>query len=161
MVKFLLLTVACAMLGGCAIQTLQLGATQEEVLARYGKPSAVVALPSGTRLQYSLQPSGQSAVMVDLDAAGKVASVRQVLNPADFARIAVGQWTRADALREFGPPASIDHVYAWTGDILTYRWLDVGQSMYFYIYLDPNNVVQRTGQGMQFYRDDVWSLWRR
>ena len=63
---------------GCAMQLVQPGASREDVVSRYGTPSRVVALAAGTRLQYSRQPAGQSAVMVDLDAAGRVASVREV-----------------------------------------------------------------------------------
>ena len=134
---------------GCAVQSVPPGATREEVVARYGAPSMVVPLASGTRLQYSRQPAGQTAVMVDLDAAGRVVSVRQVLNPADFSRVVVDQWTRADTEREFGRPASIDRVGTWSGDILTYRWRDAANfDMYFWVYLDASNVVRRTGQGM-------------
>ena len=137
------------MLGGCAVQSIAPGATREEALARYGTPSREVPLASGSRLQYSRQPAGQSAFMVDLDAAGRVVSAREVLNPAGFSRVVPGQWTRADAEREFGRPASIDRVATWPGDILTYRWRDAGFDMFFWVYLDAGNVVQRTGQGME------------
>jgi len=89
--------------------------------------------------------------MVDLDMAGKVVSVRQVLNPAEFARVEPGKWTREDMEREFGRPASIDHVASWPGDIMTYRWVEIyNQGMLFYAYLDDRNVVQRTGQGIEY-----------
>jgi hypothetical protein len=88
--------------------------------------------------------------MVDLDAAGKVVSARQVLNIRDFSRIEVDKWTRADVEREFGPPAKTDGVASWSGDIMTYRWLDGDQPMFFWVYLDAANVVQRVGQGMEF-----------
>ena len=135
---------------GCAVQNIQPGATREEVISRYGQPSNVVSLASGTRLQYSRQPAGQYALMVDLDAANRVISVRQVLNPADFARVVPGQWSRQDVEREFGRPASMGRVGSWAGDIMTYRWLDVDQPMYFWVYLDAANIVRRTGQGMEF-----------
>ena len=136
-------------MAGCAVQPLPLGASRDEVVARFGTPSRVVVLASGTRLQYSRQPAGQSARMVDLDAAGRVVQVREVLNAANFARIVVGQWRREDIEREFGRPASIDHVASWTGDIMAYRWLDAGTDMFFWVYLDPANLVQRVGQGME------------
>ena len=85
---------------GCAVQSVQPGASREEVVSRYGTPSRVVALASGTRLQYSRHPAGQSAVMVDLDAAGRVTSVREVLNPAGFSTVVVGQSTREDTERD-------------------------------------------------------------
>ena len=140
---------AAMLLTGCATQSVRPGASRDEVNARLGTPSAVVALASGTRLQYSQQPAGQSALMVDLDPNGRVVSAREVLNPAGFSRVAVGQWTRTDAEREFGRPARIDRVAAWPGDILTYRWLDIDQDMLFFLYLDANHVVQRVGQGME------------
>lgn len=142
-------TAAILLLGACATQTVTSGASRDDVTARLGSPTRVVTLASGMRLQYSRQPSGQSAIMVDLDTAGRVVSAREVLNPTGFARVAVGQWTREDAEREFGRPATIDRVASWPGEILTYRWLDIDQDMLFWLYLDTNNVVQRTGQGME------------
>ena len=144
-----LVVIAVSLVSGCAVQSVQPGAPRDEVTARFGNPSRVVQLDSGTRLQYSRQPGGQSAIMVDLDTTGRVVSVREMMNPAGFARVAVGQWTRVDAEREFGKPATVDRVASWTGDILTYRWLDIDRDMLFWIYLDANNVVQRTGQGME------------
>ena len=142
-------TVSLAMLAGCATQPLPAGATRDEVIARYGAPTAVVALAAGSRLQYSQQPSGQNVLMVDLDAGGRVVSARQVMNPAAFDRVVPGSWTRQDVERELGRPALVDRVASWPGDVMTYRWLDINQDMFFFVYLDAANVVQRTGQGME------------
>lgn len=146
--------VAATLLVGCAVERVKVGTARAQVVAQYGEPSAVVQLPIGQRLQYSRQPAGQSAVMVDLGANGQVSSVRQVLNPADFSRVEVGKWTRANTLAEFGQPASVDHVASWPGDILTYRWRDVNVPMQFYVYLDAAQIVQRTGVGMEYRRSD-------
>ncbi len=144
------LVAAALFLTGCALTAVKPGMTREEVIALRGTPSRVVPLDTGTRLQYSGQPLGQFATMVDLDAAGRVVSVRQVLTPAEFSRVQPGKWTRADVEREFGRPATIDRVASWSGDIMTYRWRDSDQPMFFWAYLDGNNVVQRVGQGMEF-----------
>lgn len=150
------LLLACALtLVGCAIQPFSgvtPGMSREDVLARMGQPGAVVAIPQGTRLQYSGQPTGQFAFMVDLDATGRVLSARQVLNARDFARIEPGKWTRDDVLREFGRPAMLDRVASWQGDILTYRWYDL-QDLFYWVYLDGNQVVQRAHPGMEFRND--------
>jgi hypothetical protein len=139
------------LLAGCAsFSALQPGASREEALARYGAPSRVVPLNGGIRLQYSRQPAGQTAVMVDLDAAGRVVAVRQVLNAQEFSKIEVGRWTQGDVERAFGPPAFVDRVASWPGNIMNYRWLDNFQNMLFWVYLDDRNVVQRTGQGIEF-----------
>ena len=133
-------------LAACAAPVQQ-GASREDVVARYGAPSAVVPLQTGTRLQYSTQPFGRSALMVDLDASGRVVSAAEVKNPKAFYKNGIGSWTRADVEREFGRPGSVDRVAFWQGDILNYRWLDIDTPMFFWIYLDGNNVVQRTAQG--------------
>lgn len=148
LLPFVTSTVLILLVAGC-VAPLQTGATREEAITRYGAPSRVVALPSGTRLQYSGQPSSQSVIMVDLDAAGRVVAVNEVMNPRGFERVVVNQSTRADVERELGPPAVVDHVGSWKGDILNYRWRDAGFDMLFYVYLDPGNVVRRTGQGME------------
>ena len=134
-------------LAGCALVPIQPGATRADVLAKYGAPSAEVALPAGTRLQYSYQPAGQSAWMVDLDAAGRVVSAKEALTLNEFSKIGLGRWTRADVQREFGRPATVNRVASWPGDVMVYRWLDANTPMLFWVYLDAGNVVQRTGQG--------------
>jgi hypothetical protein len=147
---FFSLALAVLFMAGCAsFSALQPGMSREDVVARYGTPSRVLPLNAGIRLQYSRQPAGQTAVMVDLDAAGRVVAVRQVLNLQEFSKIELGQWTCEDVECEFGPPAAVDRVASWSGDIMNYRWLDNFQSMYFWVYLDGRNVVQRTGQGME------------
>lgn len=145
---------ALALSACAAFSPVQPGMTRDEVVARFGTPTRVVALPSGTRLQYTGQPSGRYATMVDLDAVGHVVQARQVLNARDFARIEIGRWTRQDVERELGPPAFVDRVASWPFDIMNYRWFDMSD-LFFWVYLDQNNVVQRTGQGMEFYRDEL------
>ncbi len=149
-----LVLACCAALSGCAGAVLTSfsvapGTPRADVIARLGQPTRSVPLPSGERLQYSQQPMGQYATMVDLDGAGRVVSARQVLTMAEFSRIVAGQWTRADVEREFGPPARVDGVGGWRGDILTYRWND-GSDMFFFVYLDANQVVQRAHPAMEF-----------
>lgn len=144
------LATAIGLLAGCALTPVRPGMSREQVVASHGVPTRVVPMATGSRLQYSRQPAGQSAVMVDLDAAGKVVAVREMLKPEEFARIAPGQWSRDDVEREFGPPAWTDRVASWPGDIMNYRWRDNVHNMYFWVYLDAGNRVQRTGQGIEF-----------
>jgi hypothetical protein len=136
-------------LAGCATSVVP-GMTRDEVTARMGKPPRVVALPSGERWQYSRQPAGQSAVMVDLDASGRVVSAREVLTENEFNRIQIDRWTRADVEREFGRPALISGVANWPHDIMTYRWRSPTADMFYWVFLDQNQVVRRTQQGMDF-----------
>ncbi|MFZ1607231.1 MAG: hypothetical protein WAT63_08165 [Rhodoferax sp.] len=156
--RTLLQSIGCSLvamlLTACALDPILPGMTREAVVARMGPPGRVVPLASGTRLQYSRQPAGQQAFMVDLDASDHVAQVRQVLVQQEFARITPGTWTRADVEREFGRPASVDRVANWPSDILTYRWYEV-QDMFYWVYLDAANVVRRTEQGIEYHHDDM------
>jgi hypothetical protein len=155
MIRLLLTWVAAAaVLVGCGTNpylgfSVQPGTPRDAVVARLGPPTRIVPIAGGQRLQYSFQPFGQYAVMVDLDGAGKVVQARQVLNATDFARIEPGKWTRDDVEREFGPPARIDRVASWNGPIMTYRWND-GSDMFYWVYLDAGNVVRRAHPGMEF-----------
>lgn len=146
---------AAALLAGCAgvfnIAGIAPGTAREQVIAQAGPPTRVVPLPGGgQRLQYSQQPAGRLAWMVDLDASGRVTGSRQVLTEQEFNRIVPGQWTRADVEREFGPPAWIDSVTSWNGPIMTYRWQDGQRArMFYWIYLDPQGVVGRAHPGLE------------
>jgi hypothetical protein len=145
--------VAACLASGCAVERTPMGSSRAQVIESYGKPTRTVSLADGTRLQYSRQPMGQSAIMVDLDKTDRVVSVRQVLTSENFAKVEIGKWTRDTALQEFGPQAFIQHFASWQGgkgDVLTYRWKDASQDMFFYVYLDLANVVQQVGQGMEF-----------
>lgn len=147
----LLLACAALWLGGCSvfhISSVKPGMSREQVVSTMGSPTVAVALPQGTRLQYSGQPGGQYAFMVDLDAAGRVASVRQVLTEKNFERIELSKWTRNDVLREFGPPALVERVGSWNGDILTYRWYAL-QDMFYWVYLDGGQIVQKAHAGVE------------
>jgi hypothetical protein len=152
---FLATLAVAALAAACAnpfhAYDLQPGATRQEALERLGRPTRIVPIPGGERLQYSLQPHGHYAWMVDLDASGRVVSSRQVLNAADFNRIAVGQWTRQDIEREFGPPMMITGVGNWDGPVMTWRWRDIARAdMFMHAFLDRNGVVQRWSQAMEY-----------
>ena len=103
-------------LSGCAATSVLPGMSHDEVVTRLGQPGRVLPLQDGTRLQYSYQPAGQQVFNVDLDASGRVVQFRQMLVAQEFQRIEVGQWTRADVERAFGPPASVEHAAHWQGD---------------------------------------------
>jgi hypothetical protein len=154
MMRRFLLVAAAALVAGCAGApfggyNVPAGATRDAVIARMGPPQRVFKLPNGERLEYSQQPWGQQAYMVDLDGTGHVTRVQQVLNETNFYRIELGKWTRDDVEREFGRPAKMDRVSSWPGPVMTYRWRDrVNTDMFYWVYLDGNNVVQRAHPGI-------------
>lgn len=152
--RHLLAAALLAALAGCAGfpyggYTIAPGTPREAVIARSGPPTRVVPLPGGgERLQYSLQPLGREAWMVDVDASGRVVRAWQALTIENFDRIQPG-WTQADVAREFGPPARIDGVTSWDGPVWTYLWRDVvNTDMFFWVYFDRRGIVGRAHPGM-------------
>jgi hypothetical protein len=152
-----LLTTCLALLAGCTGMPLggvhvAPGTPRDAVLAQLGAPQGDLRMANGSeRLQYTQQPLGREAWMVDLDPAGRVVAVQQTLDPAHFNRIVPGQWTVADIQREFGPPARVDSVASWNGPIWTYRWRDIQNAdMFYWVYFDAAGVVRRSHPGMEF-----------
>jgi hypothetical protein len=124
------------------------GTSRDAVLQQAGAPTRVVRTPQGERLQYSYQPLGYQAWMVDVDSAGRVIDSYQALTEQNFNRIQPG-WTGQDVEREFGPPAQVDRVGSWRGPVWTYRWRDAANSrMFYWVYFDEGGVVGRAHPGM-------------
>jgi hypothetical protein len=148
---------AAALLAGCAnpwnSMNVPPGATRQDVIARAGQPVGDFHLPDGgERLQFTLQPLGHYAFMVDLDPSGRVVSTRQVMTPQEFLRIEDNRWTQQDVLFNFGPPARVDTVASWNGPVWQYRWYEPGQGpMFWYVYFDPQGVVRRAHPAMEFF----------
>jgi len=133
------------LLAGCAgmPERLAPGTPRADIERALGRPSAVIDLPAGTRLQYSRQPAGQQVHNLELDAQGRLRQVDQVMDPAWFARVEVDRWTREDVLRLFGPPALVERVALFDGDIWTYRYLEVSWQRQFHVHLDRSGVVRK------------------
>ena len=144
---------AAALLAGCAGEPtrLAMGSSREQTLRELGAPSAIYSLASGgERLQYSRAPAGFEVNNVDLDASGRVVSVRQELDERLFDRTiqpGVGRWREADVLRTYGRPFEITQVSSFDGTIWTWRYKWQNSPRLLYIYVDPTGVVQRYHTG--------------
>jgi hypothetical protein len=153
--RYLTFLLATLVLAGCAGPGSSLGLApgtpRDQVVASAGKPTQIVSLPGGgERLQYSLQPLGRFAYMFDLDASGRLVRARQVLTAQEFSRIQPDTWTQGDVEREFGPAAEMHGVASWNGPVMTYRWRERNDDMFYWVYLDPQGVVRRSHPGMDF-----------
>lgn len=136
-----------AALAGCASDpyNVPLGASRTDVLQQAGAPTAVFPLGQGAeRLQYSRAPMGFEVTNVDLDANGRVVSVIQEMDERYFAQtIQVDKWTQADVLRTYGRPYEITQVSSFNGNVWSWRYLQINNPRFLYIYLDPQGVVRR------------------
>ncbi|MDR1968710.1 MAG: hypothetical protein LBQ32_08490 [Burkholderiaceae bacterium] len=125
------------------------GTSGDEVLRSLGAPTArYPVLAGGERLQYSSQPVGQTVYNIDLGPDGRVLRVQQVLDESLFAqRIQPDVWTRADVLREYGPPARTMGVHNFNGVIWVWRYLSGVTWRLLFINVDPAGVVRGWSNG--------------
>lgn len=116
------LLAACA---GMAVNNVQPGQTEAEVLQRLGTPTARYALEAGAqRIEYATGPEGRTTWMVDVDATGRVKALSQVLSSehfADFQGRAPGM-TRDALLREMGTPGMRRVVRYPAGEVWGWRF---------------------------------------
>lgn len=135
---------------GCATDPSRLkpGSSRAEVLQQLGRPTAIYALPGGERLQYSRAPAGFEVSNVDLDAAGRVRSVRQELDESLFGNtIQAGRWRTEDVLRTYGPPLERSRVSSFQGEVWTWRYRQVNARRFLYIFIDRDGVVHHYSVG--------------
>ncbi len=141
-------------LGGCALLAdpgrVVTGTPAASVVDYLGRPSARFPASAGLgeRLQYTYQPAGQRVFNIDLDTQGRVARVEQALSESLFdQRIQPDHWTRADVLREYGPPARIVGVHNFDGDIWVWRYADGPVWRLLHIDIDRAGVVRGWSSG--------------
>ncbi|MEO5737559.1 MAG: hypothetical protein ABIQ82_08885, partial [Variovorax sp.] len=80
---------------------------------------------------------------VDVDAAGRVFSVRQELDEGLFAStIRPGVWREAEILRTYGRPFEITRVSSFDGGVWAWRYKTHNSRRLLYIYVDPQGLVQ-------------------
>lgn len=81
--------------------------TEADVRARFGEPENIWDAPGGARtLEYNRQPAGHQNYMITIGADGKMSALRQVLTPANFAKVVPGMMME-DVRRMLGKPMRI------------------------------------------------------
>jgi hypothetical protein len=146
--KTLLAYIAAVLLAGCVQpwQQYQAGADQSTIIARLGPPREVYELPDGgKRLMWPTQPMGEVTTAADIDAAGKITTVRQVLQPSEFYRAQIGEWTKHDVLINFGRPVETSYFPLMKREVWTYRYMEdnVWYLMYSF-YFDDQGILRLT-----------------
>lgn len=143
--RVLLLAATCAVVLGCASpQGQKPGTSLGAVEQALGRPTLVVPLAGGgKRLLYSRQPAGQQVYRLDFDAAHRLVSVDQVLTEAHFYALRRDVDTRDTVLASFGPPALVEHVASFDGDVWTYRLQENSIDRLAHVHIDPAGVVRR------------------
>jgi hypothetical protein len=138
-----------AALGACdrqRIEKLEEGvATEADVRAQFGQPENIWDGPGGERiLEYNRQPSGHQNYMIGIGPDGRMTSLRQVLNPANFAKVQPGMMME-DVRKLLGKPMK-QTPYALKNEIAwDWRYMQPpNTSMVFTVWFNPDYRVVRT-----------------
>ena len=144
LLAFLLSLMGC---DGQRIAELEEGvSTEADVTARFGVPDKTWAESDGGRtLEYSRQPAGHRNYMITIGPDGRMTALRQVLTPANFARVQPGMAIE-DVLRRLGRPMKVSPWPLKKETGYDWRFLDDNNtSQIFTVYVDTSGEVRRTG----------------
>lgn len=120
-----LLTALLSACAGPGLTPLQGAISEADLTQRWGAPTGRYALDAGTRLEYALGPAGRETWMVDLDAQGRVAVWRQVLDWRNLERVqgSLPGMTTDELLRTLGRASHVrsggrqgGQVWSWRHD---------------------------------------------
>lgn len=146
------LLLAALLLGGCDVQRiseLEEGlSTEADVRQKFGNPEAVWDGAGGARIfEYNRQPAGQRNYQITIGPDGKMAALRQVLTPANFARVQSGM-TTDEVRRLLGKPAKVTP-FDRVGEIHhDWRYLEPpNTARVFTVVFSPDGRVVRTLSG--------------
>jgi len=134
------LTCISLFLGACAAQIIPGTSTESDVLASFGKPIDARQLEGGGReLDYPRGPRGRETWRITLSPEGRVVSVAQLLEEANFARLKPGM-----------SKSEVDHIMArhffsadFAGsneEVWSWRYAEFGnRTMYFNTHFDAKS----------------------
>ncbi len=137
-----------AALGACdskRILELEAGvATEADVRHQFGEPAAVYGEADGARtLEYPRQPAGQVNYMITIGPDGKMTALRQVLRPANFAKVEPG-WDKSQVRRLLGLPAKTQRFELKHQEVWDWRFADGQEGKLFSVTFDTEGRVVST-----------------
>lgn len=123
--------------------------TEADVRARFGEPEAIwdagPAGPAGRVFEYNRQPAGQKNYMTTIGPDGKMAALRQVLTPENFARVQPGM-AMEDLRKLLGKPAKVTPYALKRETEWEWRWVQPPNTdMVFTAVLSDQQFVLRSG----------------
>jgi len=146
------LAAALVVLAGCdpqSISELEEGlSTEADVVQRFGQPERVWPEADGARtFEYNRQPAGLRNYMITIGSDGRMSALRQVLTPANFARVQVGMESEA-VRRLLGKPATEVPYALKNENVWTWKFLEPpSDTQAFHVVFDAAHRVLRTEVG--------------
>jgi hypothetical protein len=142
----------CLLVAACdprAISELEEGvSTEADVRERFGEPEAVWDGPDGVQIyEYNRQPAGHRNYMISIGPDGKMAALRQVLTPHNFAQVLSGM-PMTEVRRMLGKPMKVTNYEARREIHYDWRYLDgpnTSDSKIFTVVFDSDLKVVSTG----------------
>ena len=137
------------------------GQSQQEVLARLGKPTAIYRLPNETRLEYATGPFGQFTYIAHIGRDGILTSYEQVLTGEKFATIKIGSASKEDVLHTLGRPGETSYLALPKLEVWSYRYKESGvwDSM-MHVHFDAKGIVQMMQNGPDREREERRSFFQ-
>lgn len=136
-------------LAGCdaqRIEKLEEGvATEADVRKQFGEPVQVTEKADGSRvLDYPRQPEGWTNYEITIGADGRMSALRQLLTPANFAKVQPGMG-QVDVRRTLGRPAKVQTFATQPGqEQWEWRFMDGPQKKVFLVTFDRDRNVAAT-----------------
>jgi hypothetical protein len=127
-------------------QAFQPGASQSDIVARFGPPKEVYDLPNGNKnLLWPTRPLGETTVGAEISPDGKLVKLQQVLDNANFGRVVIGEWTKHDIQINFGLPEETAYFPLMKREVWSYRYVEnnVWYKLYHF-YFDDQGIVRLT-----------------
>ncbi len=120
-------------------------ATEADVRKQFGNPFAASTEPDGSKvLEYPRQPEGWTNYLITIGPDGKMSSLRQLLTPANFAKVTPGT-DKLAVMKLLGKTAKTQF-YALKGEeVWDWRFKDGTISKLFSVTFDGQGRVVSTG----------------
>ena len=119
--------------------------TEADVRSRFGEPARVWVEPNGDRtFEYPRQPAGHTNYMITIGGSGRMTSLRQVLNTANFAKVTPGL-DKDQVRRTLGLPAKVQSYSLKDVEIWDWRFADGPEIKVFSVTFDKHGEVVGTG----------------
>lgn len=124
-----------------------LGMSEEQLIAKSGKPTAIHQEGEIRQFEYS-SPWSQEAFMARFGRDGKLRSWEQVLTTERFARVRIGETTKRQVSLTFGQPAETTYLSLSKLEVWSYRYKEDGvKNSMMHIHFDQTGVVRMMQNG--------------